>query len=123
MHDEIAAARVGERLGALQFRARRRLEARHSCCSFGGLCGSRHNGRSKKKGEQEKVLAANSYDPELSDWSRRAAYSEIGDKVTPMSLAFRLVTVTVPMSLTDSCFASLANLIRSNEARFAFAVA
>ena len=43
-HDEIAAARFGERLGALQFRARRRLEARHSCSSFGGLCGSRHNG-------------------------------------------------------------------------------
>jgi hypothetical protein len=40
-HDEIAAACLGERLGALQFRARRRLEARHSCSSFGG---SRHNG-------------------------------------------------------------------------------
>jgi hypothetical protein len=42
-HDEIAAARVGERLGALKCRARRRLEARHSCSSFGSLCGSRHN--------------------------------------------------------------------------------
>jgi hypothetical protein len=42
-HDEIAAARVGERLGALQCRARRRLKPRHSCRSFGGLSGSRHN--------------------------------------------------------------------------------
>jgi hypothetical protein len=66
-HDEIAAARVGERLGALQFRARRRLEARHSCCSFGGLCGSHHNGGSKEKDEQEKVLVGNSYGPEPSD--------------------------------------------------------
>ena len=43
-HDEIAAARLGERLGARQFRAGRRLKARHSCFVLGSLCGSLHNG-------------------------------------------------------------------------------
>jgi len=43
-YDEITAARFGQRFGALQFGARRRLEARHSCSTFGGRCDSRHNG-------------------------------------------------------------------------------
>lgn len=38
-HDEIEAARLGELVGSRQFRARRRLDARHS--SFGGFCARR----------------------------------------------------------------------------------
>jgi len=43
-HDEITAARFGQLFGPWQFRARRRLEARHGGSSLGGLCGSRHDG-------------------------------------------------------------------------------
>ena len=84
-HDEIAAARLGEPFDALQFRARRRLEARHRCL---GAC---QGGRDYEKGKQEKVLVGKSYGEEPSVWSRRpprrprAAYAEIGDKALPMS--------------------------------------
>ncbi len=53
---KVAAARFGQLFGPRQFRARRRLEARHSCSSLGGLCGSSHSAAVDKARELEWIV-------------------------------------------------------------------